>query len=199
MKARLASKEEAMPSKVELGKRVREERNRQALTLKAVEGRSGVSATHISQIERGITWPTVNALDKIARALKKNTSFFLEEVELPDMCRLSGNGSTMILSENPKVVLRSLSFGIPGGRIKFYVLTAHPTDGKDRGEIVAHCHEGDECGYVLSGRIELKVGDEIVVLKPGESVHFNGTKPHGIRNVGHSVSESVWAAWSIGV
>lgn len=188
-----------MPSKLELGRRVREERIKQALTLKAVEGLSGVSATHISQIERGITWPTVNALDKIARALRKNTSFFLEEVELPDICRLSGNGSTMILSEDPKVVLRSLSFGIPGGRLKFYVLTAHPTNGKGKGDIVTHCHEGDECGYVLSGRIEIKVGDETVALKSGESIHFNGTKQHGIRNVGHGVSESVWAAWSLGV
>jgi len=188
-----------MPTKVELGKRVRDERARQALTLKSVEHLSGVSATHISQIERGITWPTVNALDKIARALKRNTSFFLEDVELPEICRLAGDGNTMVLSEDPKVVLKALSIGIPGGKIKFYTLMAHPTDGKERGEIVTHCHEGDECGLCLSGRIEVKVGDEIIALKPGESVHFNGTRPHGIRNVGHAMSESVWAAWSLGI
>jgi transcriptional regulator with XRE-family HTH domain len=187
-----------MPSKVELGRRVREERTKQALTLKAVENLSGVSATHISQIERGITWPTVNALDKIARALRKNTSFFLEDVELPDICRLSGNGNTMVLSEAPKVVLKTLSIGIPGGKIKFYTLTAYPTNGKDRGEFVTHLHEGDECGYVVTGRIEIRVGDEVLTLKSGESIHFNGTKPHGIRNVGQSISESVWAAWSLG-
>jgi transcriptional regulator with XRE-family HTH domain len=188
-----------MPTKTELGKRVREERTKQALTLKAVEHLSGVSATHISQIERGITWPTVNALDKIARALKRHTSFFLEDIDLPEICRLAGNGNTMIMSENPKVVLRSLSFGIPGGRLRFYTLTAHPSNGKDGSDFVTHIHEGDECGYVLSGRIEVKVGEEVVQLKQGESIHFNGTKPHGIRNAGQAVSESVWAAWSLGV
>jgi transcriptional regulator with XRE-family HTH domain len=188
-----------MPTKAELGKRVRDERTRQALTLKSVEHLSGVSATHISQIERGITWPTVNALDKIARALKRNTSFFLEEVELPEICRLSGDGNTMVLCEDPRVVLKALSVGIPGGKIKFYKLTAHPVDSKGKVEIATHCHEGDECGLCLSGRLEVKVGDEIITLKPGESVHFNGTKPHGIRNVGHVMSESVWAAWSLGI
>jgi len=188
-----------MPTKVELGKRVREERTRQALTLKAVEKASGVSATHISQIERGITWPTVNALDKVARALKRKTSFFLEEVELPEICRLSGNGNTMVLSENPKVVLKSLSFGIPGSKIRFYTLTAHPGNGKERAEIKTHVHEGDECGYVLSGRIEVKIGDDVVTLKPGESIHFNGARPHGVRSAGSGVSESVWAAWSLGI
>jgi len=43
---------------------------------------------------------------------------------------------------------------------------------------------------VLSGRIEVKIGDEIVTLKQGESIHFNGTRPHGIRNVGNGVSDS---------
>jgi transcriptional regulator with XRE-family HTH domain len=98
-----------MPTKAELGKRVREERLKQSLTLKAVENLSGVSATHISQIERGITWPTVNALGKVAGALKKNMSVFLEDVELPEISRLSGTGNTMVLSEHPRVILRSLS------------------------------------------------------------------------------------------
>jgi len=188
-----------MPTKVELGKRVREERLKQSLTLKAVENLSGVSATHISQIERGITWPTVNALGKVAGALKKNMSVFLEDVELPEISRLTGTGNTMVLSEHPRVVLRSLSSGIPGGKLKFYVLTAHPGNKDGKETIVTHTHEGDECGVVLSGRIEVKVGDEIVTLKQGESIHFNGTRPHGIRNVGNGVSDSVWAAWSLGI
>jgi transcriptional regulator with XRE-family HTH domain len=186
-----------MPTKVELGKRVRDERTKQSLTLKAVENLSGVSATHISQIERGITWPTVNALHKVATALKRNTSFFIEDVDLPEICRLAGTGNTMILSEHPKVALKLLSSGIPGSRLKFYMLAAYPSS-KDKDTIVTHYHEGDECGFVLSGRIEVKVGDEIVSLKQGESIHFNGTKPHGIRNAGNGVSESIWAAWSLG-
>jgi len=188
-----------MPTKSELGKRVREERLRQSLTLKAVENLAGVSATHISQIERGITWPTVNALHKVATALKKNMSVFLEEVELPEVSKLAGTGNTMILSEHPKVVLRALSSGIPGARLKFYMLIAHPGNKDGKEMMVTHSHEGDECGLVLSGRIEVKIGDEILTLKQGDSVHFNGHKPHGIRNVGTNVSESVWAAMSLGV
>jgi transcriptional regulator with XRE-family HTH domain len=188
-----------MPTKAELGKRVREERLRQSLTLKTVENLSGVSATHISQIERGITWPTVNALHKVATALKKNMSVFLEEVELPEVSRLAGTGNTMILSEQPKVVLKALSSGIPGGRLKFYMLVAHPGNKDGKETMVTHSHEGDECGLVLSGRIEVKVGDEILTLKQGDSIHFNGNRLHGIRNVGTNISESVWAAMSLGV
>jgi transcriptional regulator with XRE-family HTH domain len=185
-----------MPSKTELGKRIREERLRQSKTLKDVEGRSGVSATHISQIERGITWPTVNALHKVATALQKNTSFFLEEVELPEIC-VSTGANPVILSEKPRVVMQPLTNGIPGGKLHFYMLTVEP-DGGAAKFVPGHEHEGDECGWVLSGRIQVKIGDEIKELKKGDAIHFNGTKFHGIRNLGNEVSESVWAALSVG-
>jgi transcriptional regulator with XRE-family HTH domain len=191
-----------MPNKAELGRRIREERVRQSLTLKQVESRSGVSATHISQIERGITWPTVNALDKVARALEKNTSFFLEEVELPEVCRTSGDGTKILYSEKPRVELKSLTRGIPGGRLHFYKLVAYPDgegDGDGDGEIMMHCHEGDECGWVLSGKIEVMIGEDKFELKEGDAIHFNASKQHGIRNVGDGVSESIWAAMSLGL
>jgi transcriptional regulator with XRE-family HTH domain len=185
-----------MPSKAELGKRIREERLRQSKTLKDVEGRSGVSATHISQIERGITWPTVNALHKVAVALDKHTSFFLEEVELPEIC-LSTGKDPLILSEQPRVSMSPLTDGIPGGKIHFYKLVAEPSNGAEK-FVPGHAHEGDECGWVLSGHIQVKVGEEVFDLKRGDAIHFSGSNFHGIKNVGSEVSESVWAALSVG-
>ena len=186
-----------MPTKSELGRRIREERARQSLTLKEVEGRSGVSATHISQIERGITWPTVNALHKVSKALDKNMSFFLEDVELPEVSKLSGDGNAMTISDQPKIVLEALTNGIPGGKLHFYKLKAFPS-GDSEAFPVVHCHEGDECGWVLSGLLDVKVGDDVFHLKKGDTIHFNATKPHGIRNVGDGVSESIWTALSLG-
>ncbi len=185
-----------MPSKTELGKRIREERLRQTLTLKDVQSRSGVSATHISQIERGITWPTVNALSKVATALEKHMSFFLEDVEIPEIC-VSTVRNPMILMEQPRVAMRPLTNGIPGGKIHFYKLVADPGNGVDK-FVPGHVHEGDECGWVLSGQIQVKVGDEVFDLKKGDAIHFSGSKFHGIRNTGDEVSESVWAALSVG-
>ena len=44
------------------------------LTLKEIEAKVGVSATHVSEVERGKTSPTVGALSKIAAALEVNAS-----------------------------------------------------------------------------------------------------------------------------
>jgi len=50
-----------MPTKEEVGQRVRLARFRRDMTLKEVANRSGMSATHISEIERGKTSPTIGA------------------------------------------------------------------------------------------------------------------------------------------
>ena len=65
----------------ELGRRIRNLRLQQRMTLKQVEESSGLSATHLSEIERGRTSPTIGALVRIARALQKDTSYFIEAEE----------------------------------------------------------------------------------------------------------------------
>ena len=70
-----------MLDKAELGRRVKLERLSKGMTLKQVADASGMSPTHISEIERGRTSPTVGALLRIARALGKSATYFVEEEE----------------------------------------------------------------------------------------------------------------------
>ena len=65
----------------ELGRRIRKLRLERRMTLKQVEHSCGLSATHLSEIERGRTSPTIGALVRIARALEKDASFFIESEE----------------------------------------------------------------------------------------------------------------------
>jgi hypothetical protein len=51
----------------------------------------------------------------------------------------------------------------------------------------------------LRGKIEDRVGDEFFELGRGDAIHFSGTKPHGIKNIGNEVSESIWTSFSLGM
>jgi transcriptional regulator with XRE-family HTH domain len=48
----------------------------------------------------------------------------------------------------------------------------------ERGEPEPRSHEGHEWLYVLSGRLRLVVGDEDLVLEPGEAAEFSTWTPH---------------------
>ena len=184
-----------MPTLAELGKRLKRARTERDLTLKEVEHKSGVSATHISQIERGKTSPTVGALQKLARALEIETSFFLEEVELPEVAVVDRERPPVVLHREPLMAVQSLTTGIPGSHLHFFLLKAEP--GGD-GPVISHSHEGEECGTVIKGTMIVTVGSEEYVLRKGESIHFRAKLQHGYRAAGREEAESVWASTSVG-
>jgi transcriptional regulator with XRE-family HTH domain/quercetin dioxygenase-like cupin family protein len=53
-------------------------------------------------------------------------------------------------------------------------------------------HEGYEYGYVLSGELEVTIGDEVFLLRAGESLGFDSGIPHVLRNVGEGQFEGLW-------
>src|SRR2546425_12090700 len=73
------------PSPTELGRRIKLLRVSRGLTLKDLEQRGGISATHVSEIERGKASPTVGALGRIARALGMRPATLLEPLVLPEV------------------------------------------------------------------------------------------------------------------
>ena len=76
------------PSPGELGRRIKMLRVSRGLTLKNLEERGGISATHISEIERGKASPTVGALGRIARALGLRPATLVEPRVLPESAML---------------------------------------------------------------------------------------------------------------
>jgi quercetin dioxygenase-like cupin family protein len=53
-------------------------------------------------------------------------------------------------------------------------------------------HQGSEFGYMLSGELVLTLGFEDIVLKPGDALSFDSTKPHRYRNQGAEPAVGVW-------
>lgn len=69
---------EQMAGSPKLGRKLKQARRKKGMTLMQVQKKARVSATHISQIERGMTSPTVGVLQKLARALGTRASDFLD-------------------------------------------------------------------------------------------------------------------------
>jgi transcriptional regulator with XRE-family HTH domain len=168
-----------------IGSRLKEVRKSLDLTLKAIEARAGVSATHISEIERGKTSPTIGALGKIASALGKDITYFLEKEPLDDVCHQVpaergaeplpwGGGS-----------LTRLTRLVPGARLSAYQLRLDP-GGRPS---VEHGHEGNELFYVLRGSVRFHVGGEEHLLGEGDSIHLRSQTPHRYANAGIGVAD----------
>ncbi len=179
-----------------LGERIKRVRREKGLTLKALESRAGVSAAHLSEIERGVTSPTFGSLVRIARALAKSTAYFLEENELGEISLVSakdrvrevagGKGS----QRRGGAGIERLTIGIPGGRLHARRVEL-PVDCAYRTDL--HSHSGFEAIVVLRGCVTARAGDSSVELGEGDAIHFDASLPHAYANA--SRSESAVLVW----
>ncbi|MBM3316241.1 MAG: helix-turn-helix transcriptional regulator [Candidatus Eisenbacteria bacterium] len=157
-----------MTAKQTLAKRLRDTRHRRRMTLKEVERLSGFSSTHISEIERGRTSPTVKALVRIAEALAKDPCFFVESRELDDVSLVSGTAGGRPSGAREAPWMAPLSTGILGGRLRAYLARSEGPVEKPL-EDLCGC---DTCLYALAGSVRLQAGDEEFTLGPQESLHL---------------------------
>jgi quercetin dioxygenase-like cupin family protein len=163
----------------EVGRRIKRLRGEQNLTLKMVEAASGVSATHVSEIERGETIPTIKALSRIARALGKRAAFFLEENELGDASVLTSESRVRESTAGGAASLERLTASIPGGSVHGIRVTLAP--GRSH-RTQRHRHEGTEAILVLRGSVRVEVGTAAHELGPGDAIHFDASQPHAYFN-----------------
>ncbi len=181
-----------------VGERIRRVRREKGLTLKAVESLSGVSAAHLSEIERGVTSPTMGSLVRIARALAKSTAYFLEENELgeismvnaKDRVREVARGRDGKPTSRSSALIERLTIGIPGGRLHARRVEL-PVDCAYRTDL--HSHPGFEAIVVLHGRIRARAGESTVELAAGDAMHFDASLPHAYGNA--SRSEPAVVVW----
>jgi transcriptional regulator with XRE-family HTH domain len=163
----------------ELGRRIKMLRVSRGLTLKDLEERGGISATHVSEIERGKASPTVGALGRIARALGLRPATLVEPHVLPAVSVLRAS--------------RRIEHRVVWNAAILEPLT-EPADGSDAGgqliwlpvtrdAVMSHRHEGEEWITVLSGVAEIRVEAAKFVLREGDSLHFRAHREHAYLNL----------------
>jgi transcriptional regulator with XRE-family HTH domain len=167
------------PTAAELGHRIRILRVTQGLTLKDLEVRGGISATHVSEIERGRASPTVGALGRIAHALGLRPGTLVEPRVLPEV-------SVTRAAERParRIVIGTAALEPVTGPAQGSGIGAHlmmlPTGHEPA---FVHRHEGEEWATVLAGTAEVRVDGEPWLLREGDSIQFRAHRDHSYANL----------------
>lgn len=159
-----------------LGRRLRDRRKQLGLTLQHVADAAGLSVGFISQVERGLTAPSLSSLVSIARVLDTEISDFLRQPPA-DANHTRHESRTAYRIEGHRIAYERVSASFPGQQMHSVIIHMPPGH---RTEPIAH--EGEELGYVLEGSVTSDLEGERVVLAAGDSVHFPSTRPHSLWN-----------------
>jgi transcriptional regulator with XRE-family HTH domain len=156
-----------------LGERIRKMRESLNVNLESLAHKTGYDPEYLAEIEEGKTSPPVGALIQISRALAVDSATFLSEEKKKERAA-SHQKRTRAYS------YESLTPEAEDKHLWAYLVTLDP---KKEHAMVAYQHEGEEFVFVLEGKVEIMVGDEVSVIKQGESLHFNSAIQHNLRNL----------------
>jgi transcriptional regulator with XRE-family HTH domain len=174
---------------VDVGKRLKAVRLAQGLSQRQLAARAGVTNSMISLIEQNRTSPSIASLKLILDAVPMTFSefFSIENAENGKFVHrqeelLEVNPATVI-STGPEGMREAISFRQVGNASKHAIQMLHERyePGADTGPEL-YTHEAEEAGIVISGEIELTVGEVTETLKAGDAYLFDSRLPHRFRN-----------------
>ena len=184
-----------------IGGRLREERVRAGISQRELARRLGLSASMISQIEGGLSKPSVGTLYAIVTEL---------DVSLDRVIRGEDYGAA---SEAPKVVsnppsplvhpperpVLDLDSGVRWEDLNSFtednvdfLHAIYAVGGTSTPDESLMRHHGREYGYVMSGVLGIQIGFQEYELNPGDSIAFDSTRPHRLFNKGTEPVHAVW-------
>jgi transcriptional regulator with XRE-family HTH domain len=171
-----------------LGNVIKRTRLEQGKTIKDVAKKANVTISLLSQIENNKANPSINSLMAIAKALNVPISSFFDNHEVVTSPVVKSYKRRPIPTQDGVTfylltpVRKDLSI-----EFKYTVYEKGGTSGH------YHTHQGEECGIVLEGRLEVIYGDETYILEAGDSIHLDSTKPHTMKNIYDGRTIAIWA------
>jgi transcriptional regulator with XRE-family HTH domain len=186
-----------------IGDRLRTERTKAGISQRELARRLGLSASLISQLESGLSKPSVGTLYAIVTELDLSLDKLLRGDDNPRRSDAdaeaagAGGASPLVHPEDRKSI--DLASGV-----RWEQLTSDTEQGVDFLHAIYEVggastpdeslmrHHGREYGYVVSGRMGIQLGFELFELHPGDSIAFDSTEPHRLFNMGDEPVHAIW-------
>ena len=198
----------------QLGPRLRQVREQRGLSARELARRIQCSPSLISQIERGLSAPSVGMLYALATELRTSLDFLFSAAPPAGGLTVTAHGDGH-LREAPGVAVVPAGHGIvqragtrrtidlasgvrwerltPGADAMtdflevIYEPSGHSTDARRPLR-----HDGREYGLITSGTLHASVGFDTFELGPGDSIAFDSSTPHEYLNKTGEVVRAIW-------
>lgn len=178
--------------KYSIGGKLRRLRLRKSMGLVELSRHTGLSPALLSKLERDLMHPTLPTLLRISLVFSVGLEYFfnpepkpvLEIVRKADRLRFPDSPG----AAKPAYYFESLDFPVPNRALDSYLARFEAVDRKD---VRLHEHPGVEMIYVLSGKLELRVMDDVHEIGEGDSIYFDCTVPHGYRRSGSKTATAL--------
>ncbi len=170
-----------------IGEKIKRIRVKNQLTLEELANRSELTKGFLSQVERNLTSPSIATLEDILEALGTSLGeFFAEDKE--EQIVFTPNDYFENIQDNYMI-----SYIVPNAQKNAMepILLQLKKGGVSE---TIEPHEGQEFGYVISGKIVLVYGQEEFIIKRGQTFYIKGDRSHSIKNLWDTEAKVIWVS-----
>lgn len=170
---------------MDIGKKLKELRLQNDLTLGDLASRCELTKGFLSQVERNLTAPSIATLEDILEALGSSLSEFFHEEEDRQIVFQTED---FFVDEKEDYQIEWVIPNAQKNSMEPILLTLHPH--RESQKMLAF--QGEEFGYVLKGNITIVCGGRKYKIKSGETFYMDGSKSHYLYNHGNSDAKVLW-------
>ena len=174
-----------------IAKNIRKLRKEKEFTLRELSTGSKVSISMISKVENSQTLPSIATYIKIASALGVSFSQLIRDDSADVDISIVKATERPVITKGPYV---ASPLAYKKGKKEMEPFIFYYSEGK---KFPKHCHENEEMIFVIEGTLEFKYGKQIIILKKGDCVYFNGSIVHGARALNHNGTKAIVVEASI--
>ena len=170
---------------MDIGHKIKKLRIQNELTLEELASRSELTKGFLSQVERNLTSPSINTLNDILEALGTSLNQFFQE-EKDEKSVFSKDD--FFVDEREGYTLNWIVPNAQKNEMEPILLELK----SQASSMTIDPHDGEEFGYVISGRVVLVDGESETVIKKGETFYIKGQNSHYLRNDAQADAKVLW-------
>lgn len=195
-------KKDSLDAATRLGAEIREVRKARGLTLNALSAQLSCSTAYLSRIELGSARASEALLKEVGKALQIDPAWFVpvqsgdgplerhHVVRAENRRQLSGmyTRSEMEMGFRDELLSSTLS-----GQCYLILSRFAPSRGAPPEPLEGYVFNGEQHAIVITGEVELRLGDELIALRTGDSFSYPSMIAHRFRNRTDQEATMVWA------
>ncbi len=172
-----------------LGNVLKTYREKVGIKQSVIANRAGISTSMLSQIERSVVSPSIDTLYMVCVALGLDMANLFSILNSKNSVRIHHDQERLKTNSDGVIYEQLEVSNVSSYQIEMFLITIEPNYSIGMSQTG---HEGIEIGYVLMGCAQLIVNDIEYTLKKGDSVTFNSSLPHSLKNRGDILFRAVW-------
>jgi transcriptional regulator with XRE-family HTH domain len=172
---------------LKIGERLKRLRLANSLTQEELASRADLTKGYISQLENDATSPSIATLKDLIDVFGISMQEFFSETVDEDIV-YGRDARVQASDDDDKIKVELLVPGAQNREMDPVLVTLDPDEEMDEQPF----HEGEEFGFVLLGKIQLRLDDRLYTVKKDECFYFSSDRKHSVKNIGKSPARILW-------